>query len=58
MINWSRVKFDELGYVILAEAPMVLCSKEELEKRVADKGYQTGFWKELLDSWEQKGILN
>lgn len=58
MINWDKIQFDELGYVILQENPQILCTVEELEKRVQNRTEQDGFWKELLDDWQQKGILN
>lgn len=58
MINWELIQFDEFGYVILKEEPQMLCTKEELEKRVQNRNEQDGFWKDLLDDWQQKGILN
>ena len=58
MINWDKIQFDELGYVILQENPQTLCTVEELEKRVQNRNEQDGFWKDLLDDWQQKGILN
>ena len=57
MINWDKVKFDELGYIILQENPQILCTVEELEKRVQSRSEQDGFWKDLLVDWEQKGII-
>lgn len=57
MINWDKIQFDELGYVILQEEPQTLCTKEELEKRVQNRNEQDGFWKNLLDDWEQKEFI-
>lgn len=58
MINWNMIKFTELGDVILKDDPQTLCTKAELKKRVANRSDQVGFWKELLDEWEEQGILN
>lgn len=57
MINWDKVKFDELGCIILQENPQILCTVEELENRVQSRSEQDGFWKDLLVDWEQKGII-
>lgn len=57
MINWGKIQFDELGYVILQENPQTLCTVEELEKRVQNRTEQVGFWKNLLDDWGQKGFI-
>jgi len=58
MIDYKKVDFTDLGEVILKHEPLTLCSKKELENRVSKRNDQVGFWKELLDDWEQKGILN
>lgn len=57
MIDYNKLEFSELGEVILQKEPLLLCEKKELEKRVANRDMQNGFWKELLDDWEQKGII-
>lgn len=57
MIDYDKLEFSELGEVILQKEPLLLCDKKELEKRVANRDGQNGFWKELLNDWEQKGII-
>lgn len=57
MINWDMINFTEFDEVILSEEPYILCSREQLECRVENKDEQVGFWKTLLEEWEQKGII-
>ena len=51
------INFTEFDEVILSEEPYILCSREQLEYRVENKDEQVGFWKTLLEEWEQKGII-
>ena len=57
MIDYNKLEFSELGEVILRKEPLLLCDKKELEKRVANRDVQNGFWKDLLNDFEQKGII-
>lgn len=58
MIDYKKIKTDALGEIVLRDSPLTTCSKDELEKRISQRDAQVGFWKELLDQWERKGILN
>jgi len=49
---------DQLGQVILQTEPYVITADpEEVEKRLADRENQIGFWKELFDEWEKEGRI-
>ncbi len=58
MINYDKLPLNEVDQVILQDSPRIVCEIKEFKKRVNNRNEQTRFWKDVLDEFEQRGILD